>query len=122
MSNPDPQRWPIPDAYRRQIVIRQIQDAINPASTASDANRAARILMSMDKQNLDEESKAKHLQNAELLQALADLADLRTDQLKNDDYIELQRLRALFEDTEPGPVRPPGQSRPVENGKAPGAH
>lgn len=120
--NPSSQRWPIPDNLRQQIVVRQIRDAIRPESTAGDANRAARLVLAMDKQNQEEESKAKDLADAELMQAMAELANLRTQQLNDDETLELARLRALFADLNASPVRPPGQSRPLENGKASGAH
>lgn len=44
--------WDIPDEYKSAIVKRQVQIAVDPASTQREATSAARCLTSMNGQNV----------------------------------------------------------------------
>ena len=46
------EEWPIPDAFRKPVVMRQIAIATNPNSKNSEATAAARCLANMNAQNI----------------------------------------------------------------------
>lgn len=117
-AKPKP-KWPIAPQYRESIIHRQIRDAINPDSSASDANRAARLLLSMEKQNHDVAQTSSDAEDEQWQRVLSDAAQQRQSNLANDDLLDNHRLRALWNDMQPRPFRPHGEPRSLEDGSSP---
>ena len=46
------EEWPIPDAFRKPVVMRQVAIATNPNTKNSEATAAARCLANMNAQNI----------------------------------------------------------------------
>ena len=49
------QRWPIPDEYKKGIVARMVQIAVDGQQSPRDSIGAARALVAMEGQNIDQE-------------------------------------------------------------------
>jgi hypothetical protein len=51
-------RWPIPEEKRPEIVEHAVRDALDPEGTARSRTAAARVLVSMDSINIEQEQLA----------------------------------------------------------------
>lgn len=54
------ENWPIPEKYRTAIVNRQVQIAIDPEQSARANTSAARCLVSMNAQNMEQAPLIQH--------------------------------------------------------------
>lgn len=63
-------RWPIPDEVRAKIVERLLEIVTSSDSEPRDVNQAARVLVSIDKQNVDLDRAVENLTFDELKEEL----------------------------------------------------
>jgi hypothetical protein len=123
--------WPLPsEEVRRAIVNRQVRAAIDPEVSNRDATSAARCLVAMHAQNLQEDAQSVTQVGTQNIFALL----TRQELLNDPEYLEWLRSRAVDDDDDAidgsldcdrdvdrdaGPVRQNGQPRKVETGQAP---
>lgn len=115
------ERWPIPDKYREPIINRQVRIAMDPSSSNRESTSAARCLVSMEQQNADIALKMldklvpdqhEHQHHA------AELQDALAKAREDEQYVSMERRRALTNGSQPGTNGHNGHGGPLDHGPA----
>jgi hypothetical protein len=119
------ERWPIPEHYREAIVTRQIRIAIDPGSSSREATSAARCLVSMEGQNLDDQHKAidKRMPDLHAVGGLVEHRVTVAELLEHPEYADWLRERERHSDAGHASANGhAGHGKPVDDGPSRNGH
>ena len=100
------QGWPIPDEYRKPVVNRQVQIAIDPQSRPGESTRAARTLAMMDRQNKEVALRLldKAIPDQHEIRHGVEITEVAAQIEADEDYVNYLNHRACESDTQSGAV------------------